>query len=64
MKQVAELDYFIIKYIEKYYLDLSVGVNTDKPQIWFIPDKEVAHSADSELLDQYEETQAIIILAY
>jgi 20S proteasome alpha/beta subunit len=55
MKQVAELGYFIIKYIERYHLDLPVGVNTDRPQIWFIPDKEVAHSADSELLDEYEE---------
>jgi hypothetical protein len=37
MKQIAELGYPITKYIEKYYLDLSVGVNTDRPQIWFIP---------------------------
>jgi hypothetical protein len=54
-KQVAELGYFIIKYIEKFYLDLSVGVNVDKPQIWFIPDNEVDHSADVQLLDEYEE---------
>jgi 20S proteasome alpha/beta subunit len=55
MKQVAELGYFIIKYIEKFYLDLSVGVNADKPQIWFIPDNEVDHCADVQLLDEYEE---------
>jgi 20S proteasome alpha/beta subunit len=55
MKEVAELGYFIIKYIERYNLDLSVGVNTDKPQVWFIPDREVDHSADSKLLDEYEE---------
>jgi hypothetical protein len=55
MKHVAELGYFIIKYIEKFYLDLSVGVNTYKPQIWFIPDNEVDHCADGQLLDAYEE---------
>ena len=41
MKQVAELAYFIIKYIQKEELDNSVGVNenppNDKPQVWFIP---------------------------
>lgn len=41
MKQVAELAYFIIKYIQEEDLDNSVGVSNvppnDKPQVWFIP---------------------------
>jgi 20S proteasome alpha/beta subunit len=39
MKQVAEVGYFIIKYIEEFELDLSVGVGYKRPQIWFLPDK-------------------------
>jgi 20S proteasome alpha/beta subunit len=39
MYQVAELGYFIIKYIETAELDLSVGVaEGGHPQIWFLPD--------------------------
>lgn len=39
MEQVAELGYFIIKYIEAFELDLSVGVAEGAhPQIWFLPD--------------------------
>lgn len=54
MKEVAELGYFIIKYVEKYSLDLSVGVNKDKPQVWFIPDNEANYSADTEVLNEIE----------
>ena len=51
MKQVAELGYFIIKIIERYNLEESVGLgNTDdifqkKPQIWFIPDNRPDYPA-------------------
>lgn len=40
MEDVAELGYFIIKYIEEFGLDLSVGVGDNKsyPQIKFLPD--------------------------
>lgn len=37
MDQVAQLGCFIIKYIEKNKLDLTVGVDNLNPQIWFIP---------------------------
>jgi 20S proteasome alpha/beta subunit len=37
MQQVAELGYFIIKYIENYRLNFTVG---GTPTIWFIPDEE------------------------
>lgn len=40
MLQVAELGYFIVKYIEKYELDSSVGVGSEHPQIWLIPDAQ------------------------
>ena len=54
MKQVAELGYFAIKYIERYSLDLSVGVNNDKPQIWFIPDDHVSYRPDTMALNELE----------
>jgi hypothetical protein len=38
MKQVAELGYFVIKYIEDFQLDLSVGIGHKRPQIWYLPD--------------------------
>ncbi len=40
MEQVAELGYFIIKYIEDFQLTMTVGVNGGIPQIWFMPDDE------------------------
>jgi 20S proteasome alpha/beta subunit len=38
MKEVAEIGYFIIKYIEKFKLDESVGIGEFHPLIWYIPD--------------------------
>ncbi len=38
MKDIAEIGYFIIKQIEELQLDSSVGVHTNKAQIYFIPD--------------------------
>lgn len=41
MEQVAELGYFIIKYIENFELTLTVGVSHEgHHQMWFIPDDE------------------------
>jgi len=65
MEQVAELGYFIIKYIEKFELDNSVGVGSGHPQIWFIPDdpagiseeekaKYRIHMADNSLLERFQ----------
>jgi 20S proteasome alpha/beta subunit len=39
MEEVAELGYFIIKYIENFGLDNTVGVNDSHPEIWYIPNK-------------------------
>ena len=41
MNAIAEIGYFIIKYIEKFNLDYTVGVGSHKPQIWFIPDNSL-----------------------
>ena len=38
MKEVAEIGYFTIKYIEKFRLDESVGIGEFHPLIWYIPD--------------------------
>jgi 20S proteasome alpha/beta subunit len=40
MTQVAELGYFIVKYIERFELDSSVGVGSEHLQIWLIPDAQ------------------------
>ena len=40
MSNVATLGWFIIKYIEDYQLHSSVGIGSNYPQIWFIPDNE------------------------
>jgi hypothetical protein len=35
--EAGELGYFLIKYIEKFNLDLSDGTGGNEPQIWFLP---------------------------
>jgi 20S proteasome alpha/beta subunit len=37
MLEVAELGFFIIKYIEDFQLDNTVGVGNGYPQVWLIP---------------------------
>lgn len=59
MEQVAELGYFIIKYLEDSKLDTSVGVGDKRPQIWFIPNNvpneaPEIHEGDTALLDRLE----------
>ena len=39
MEKAVEFRYFVIRYIEKYNLDNSIGTSREKPQIWYIPDK-------------------------
>jgi 20S proteasome alpha/beta subunit len=46
MSTLAELGWFIIKYIEDYQLDSSVGVGSNYPQIWFIPDNETNENGE------------------
>lgn len=61
MDQTAELGYFVIRYIEKFQLDLSVGTGGDKPrpQIHFIPDEKVSgeildYPATNDQYERYE----------
>jgi 20S proteasome alpha/beta subunit len=58
MDQSAELGYFIVRYIEKFRLDLTVGTGGDRPhrQVRFIPDeKPSAEIYDyPPTIDQYE----------
>ena len=61
MIMAAELGYFIIKYIEKYELDMLVGLeNKDDsiyrhPQIHFIPNDGVDYGATNELLEDLQQ---------
>jgi 20S proteasome alpha/beta subunit len=41
MELVAELGYFIIKCIEKFRLEESVGLVDENPQVWYIPNRYV-----------------------
>jgi 20S proteasome alpha/beta subunit len=60
MEQVAELGYFILKYIQHFNLDRTVGVDTnDTPQIWFIPDNKDDYCATPEQLTCFEQTTQI-----
>jgi hypothetical protein len=51
MEEVAEIGYFIIKYIEKLELDLTVAVGLHQPQIWYLPDdKACCQVKDNDIL--------------
>ena len=39
MEDVSELGYFIIKYIENFRLDYTVGISENHPEIWYVPNK-------------------------
>jgi hypothetical protein len=47
---VAGIGYFVIRYIEKFQLDLGIGTGGDKPhpEIRFLPDNGDGHEASSE----------------
>jgi hypothetical protein len=60
MIQVIELGYFILKVIEKYNLEESVGLKMNdhfdnKPQIWLIPDNNYDHPIPESSLLYYED---------
>jgi 20S proteasome alpha/beta subunit len=58
MDQTAELGYFIVRYIEKFRLDLTVGTGGDRPhpQVRFIPDEKPSEQIFDypPSTDQYE----------
>jgi 20S proteasome alpha/beta subunit len=41
MEQFAQLGYFIIRCIEKFGLEGSVGLDNENPQVWYIPNHYV-----------------------
>jgi 20S proteasome alpha/beta subunit len=41
MEQFAELGYFIIRYIEKFRLEGSVGLDNENLQVWYMPNRYV-----------------------
>jgi 20S proteasome alpha/beta subunit len=48
MLEVAELGFFIIKYIQDFGLDNTVGIGDDFPQVWLIPHKQPPPGANPE----------------
>ena len=67
MAKVAEIGYFVIKYIEELKSDHIVGLDTRGPQIWFIPDhspkniaqnerkKDIVRQADNQEMNDFAE---------
>jgi 20S proteasome alpha/beta subunit len=45
MLEVAELGFFIIKYIQEFELDNTVGIGNAYPQVWLIPNEPVPDNA-------------------
>ena len=60
----AELGYKIIKYIEKFELDESVGIGREKAQIIFIPSKNEIKEGSEKLLTKLEELSSEWLLQY
>lgn len=54
MNQAAQIGYFIVKYIEEFELDTSVGVGNNKPQLWFIPNKGQLVEANDFVINRFE----------
>jgi 20S proteasome alpha/beta subunit len=48
MLEVAELGFFIIKYIQDFELDNTVGIGNGYPQVWLIPHKQPLPKATPE----------------
>ena len=48
MLDVAELGLFIIRYIQKFELDNSVGIGDESPQVWLIPKTPIPVGATPE----------------
>ena len=48
MLEVAELGFFIIKYIQEFELDNTVGIGEGHPQVWLIPNEPTLTEAISQ----------------
>jgi hypothetical protein len=51
MNEGALLGHFIIKFIETFQLDLSVGTGTFDAQVWFIPHNQNDYQATTKTLE-------------
>jgi hypothetical protein len=51
MNEGASLGHFIIKFIETFQLDLSVGTGTSDAQVWFIPHSSNDFQATPKILE-------------
>jgi len=48
MLDVAELGFFIIRYIQEFELDNTVGIGEALPQVWLIPNEPIPDGATPE----------------
>jgi 20S proteasome alpha/beta subunit len=60
MQDVANIGYFIVKSFEKYpQMDNTVGVDDERPQVWFIPNDNVNQAiVERKDLDTLDSTTA------
>jgi 20S proteasome alpha/beta subunit len=54
MKEFAELAYFIIKYVDRFKTDYTVGLEAENPSVWFIPHIGEPDKASDEFMQQCE----------
>jgi len=56
METVAGIGYFVIRYIEKFQLDLGVGTGGSKPHpdIRFLPDNGFGYNSSTQQIDKFE----------
>jgi hypothetical protein len=57
MEAVAGIGYFIIRYIEKFQLNLGIGTGGHKlhPDVRFLPDYDFDYDASTQQIEKFEE---------
>jgi hypothetical protein len=75
MDQFAELAYFIIKYVDRFKTDVTVGLEDQRPLVWFIPNIgtpakapdtyiDSLDSKTNQMLDNYSRDGIRLLLTY
>jgi hypothetical protein len=54
MSEAAEVDHFIIRYIDRFRLNETVGVGDKQPQIWLLPNNDMPREADELTLNKLD----------
>jgi hypothetical protein len=54
VNEFTQLAYFIIKYIDRFSLNNTVGLGGLKPQVYFVPDKGNVEEASPSIMDRLE----------